>query len=71
MDKKETAEKVLGLIKDYKNQPNKELLFVMDFLKEDFEQTKTTLIKLTEHLDKVEKTYNLVLEEYKNRTQTK
>jgi len=71
MNKKETAEKVLNLIKDYKNQPNKELTFVMDFLKEDFDSTKKTLIKLTEHLDKVENTYNLILEEYQNRTKQK
>jgi hypothetical protein len=71
MDKIKTAEKVITLIKDYKNQPNKELTFILDFLKDDFESTKNTVIKLTEHLDKVENTYNLILEEYQNRTKQK
>ena len=39
----------------------------MDFMKEDFEQTKETLIKLTHHLDKVELTYNTILKEYESR----
>ena len=50
MGKKEDAEKVLNIVKDYKSQSNKDLVFAMDFMKEDFEQTKETLIKLTHHL---------------------
>jgi exonuclease VII small subunit len=67
MDKKETAEKVLKIVKDYKSQSNKDLKFAMDFITEDFEQTKETLMKLTTHLDKLELTYNTLLKEYENR----
>lgn len=68
MDKKETAEKVLKIVKDYKTHSNKELMFALDFIKDDFDQTKDTLIKLTTHLDKLELTYNTLLKEYENRT---
>jgi len=67
MGKKQDAEKVLNIVKDYKSQSNKDLVFAMDFMKEDFEQTKETLIKLTHHLDKVELTYNTILKEYESR----
>ena len=39
----------------------------MDFLKNDFDKTKENILMLTNHLDKVELTYNTLLEEYKNR----
>lgn len=67
MDKKETAEKVLNIVKDFKSQSNKDLKFALDFITEDFENTKQTLIRLTTHLDKLELTYNTLLKEYENR----
>jgi hypothetical protein len=67
MGKKDDAEKVLKIVKDYKSQSNKDLIFAMDFMKEDYEKTKDTLIKLTHHLDKLELTYNTILKEYENR----
>jgi hypothetical protein len=67
MDKKESVEKVLKIVKDYKSHSNKDLTFVLDFISEDFENTKETLIKLTTHLDKLELTYNTILKEYENR----
>jgi len=67
MTKKETAEKVLKIVKDYKSQSNKDLVFAMDFIREDFDKTKETLIKLTHHLDKLELTYDTILKEYENR----
>ena len=39
----------------------------MDFIQEDFKVTKENLIKLTNHLDKLENTYNLLLKEYNER----
>jgi prefoldin subunit 5 len=69
MGKKQDAEKVLKIVKDYKSQTNKDLIFALDFMKEDFEETKKTLIKLTHHLDKLELTYETILKEYQNRTQ--
>lgn len=68
MNKKEQAEKVLKIVKDYKSSPNKDLTFAMDFIQEDFNYTKESLLKLSEHLDKLEVTYNTVLKEYKSRT---
>jgi hypothetical protein len=67
MTKKEQAEKTLRIVKDYKSHSNKDLQFAMDFIQEDFNFTKEQIIKLTEHLDKLELTYNTVLKEYKNR----
>jgi prefoldin subunit 5 len=70
MTKKEKAQKVLDIVKDYKSKGNKDLVFAMDFIKEDFDKTKETLIKLTHHLDKLENTYNSILKEYENRTKS-
>ncbi len=68
MTKKEQAEKTLRIVKDFKSHSNKDLQFAMDFIQEDFNFTKEQLIKLTEHLDKLELTYNTILKEYKTRT---
>jgi hypothetical protein len=67
MSKKESAIKVLRIIKEYKNYPNKDLIFAMDFIQDDFNLTKETIVKLTEHLDKLEMTYNTLIKEYENR----
>lgn len=67
MNKKEKAEKVIKILKDYKSQPNKDLTMAMDFIQEDFEKTKETLVRLTHHLDKLENSYNLLLKEYEIR----
>ena len=70
MENKQQAEKVVQIIKEYKSRPNKDLTIAMDFLKEDFDKTKESLLKLTNHLDKVENSYNLLLKEYQSRNQT-
>lgn len=67
MDNKQKAEKVLEIVKDYKSRSNKDLTFVMDFIQEDFNLTKESLVKLTTHLDKLELTYNTILKEYESR----
>ena len=67
MENKEKAEKALKIIRDFKSSSNKDLTFVMDFIQEDFELTKETLLKLSEHLDKLELTYNIILKEYESR----
>ena len=66
--KKKDTEKALEIIKDYKSKSNKELKFVLDLINEDFELTKNSLLKLSEHLDKLEATYNVILKEYQVRT---
>ena len=68
MTKTETAQKVISIAKDIKSHSNKDLVFAMDFIQDDFEKTKETLITLTHHLDKLENTYNLLLKEYESRT---
>jgi hypothetical protein len=40
----------------------------MDFLSNEHEELKNTILKLTHHLDEVEFSYNKILEEFKNRT---
>jgi NADH:ubiquinone oxidoreductase subunit E len=68
MTKKETSEKALNIIKEYKTKSNKDLIFVMDIIQKDFNVTKETLLKLTHHIDKLESTYDLILKEFKSRT---
>lgn len=68
MDNIEKSKKIVKIINEYKESSNKELESVMDFIQEDFDKTKKNIIKLTEHLDKIESTYNLILKEYKKRT---
>lgn len=73
MEKKELnvekieSTKVVEIIKDHKTRSNKDLLIALEFIKKDFELTKENLIKLTEHLDKLELTYNTLLKEYESR----
>lgn len=70
MIKKEKSEKILKIIKEYKTSSNKDLMLAMDSIQEDFEYTKNLIIKTTEHLDKLELTYNTILKEYQIRTKT-
>jgi len=68
MIKKETTEKALEIIKDYKSKSNKDLIFVMDIIQNDFTVTKESLLKLTHHLDRLELTYETILKEFESRT---
>jgi len=63
-----SSEKVLEILSEYKKTPNKDLISVLDFLYEDFEKTKDLIIKLTNHLDITENSYNKILEEINKRT---
>jgi SMC interacting uncharacterized protein involved in chromosome segregation len=49
------------------DKPNKQILNEMTLLKEEFEKTKSLVIKLTHHLDNVESAYNKLNEEIKKR----
>ena len=62
------SNKVVEIIKDYKSRSNKDLTLAMDFIQKDFELTKESIIKLTNHLDKLESSYNTILKEYQSRT---
>lgn len=63
----EEIEKTKDIISNYKNKSNSDLTFAMDILQKDFDFTKETLLKMSEHLDKLEKSYNLILTEYQFR----
>ena len=59
--------KIKNVLLDYKNKSNKELTEVLDFLNDDFEKTKEYIVKMTYHLDGVERAYHKLLEEYQKR----
>lgn len=62
-----TSDEVLKIISERRERPNKDLELAMNFVKADFDHTKEQLIKMTDHLDKLEITYNSLLKEYKKR----
>jgi hypothetical protein len=61
------SSKVLDIVANYKDKSNKDLEIALDFINIEFEKTKDTLLKFTDHLDKLELTYNTLLKEYKSR----
>ena len=62
-----TIEEVTEIISDIKNRGNSDLEKVMDFLNDDFEETKEMILNLTKHLDKIEELYNKILKEHESR----
>lgn len=64
MDSRERLNDVLNNLKE---SGNKDLVFCLDYLNEEFETTKHNIIKLTEYLDKVELLYNKILKELEGR----
>ena len=62
-----TVEKFQSIISDLEASSNKEVSSALDFLKNDFEETKSMIIDLTNHLDNIEALYNQVLLEYNKR----
>jgi hypothetical protein len=65
------SEEVIEVLKNYKNKSNKDLTSALQFLYEDFNNTKDLLIKLSKHLDITEDSYNKLLEEYEKRKDVK
>jgi hypothetical protein len=61
-------EEMNEIVSDMKNRSNFDLTKVMDFLSEDFEETKNLIIELTVHLDNIETLYDKVLKEHTSRT---
>jgi hypothetical protein len=66
-EKRIKSNEILQIIKEHKERSNKDLKLAMDFIQEDFNMTKESLIKLTHHLDKLENTYNILHKEYTTR----
>ena len=60
-------ENLIDIIKNYKDKSNKDLTFAMEKLSDEFEATKKLLFNLSTHLDKLEKNYMNLLNEYKKR----
>ena len=54
-------------LKNYEERPNKELTERLFKLKNEFDKTKSLIVKLSYHLDEVEKYYNEINEEMKKR----
>jgi hypothetical protein len=58
---------LINIIENCESKPNADLTAVLELLGNEFEETKSLLLKLSEHLDKVEESYNKVNEELKKR----
>ena len=69
-EKRIKANEILQIIKEHKDRSNRDLKLAMDFIQEDFNMTKESLIKLTHHLDKLENTYNIIHKEYTSRSKS-
>lgn len=65
MDSRELVNNVMNNLNE---STNKEILHSLEYLSNDFEETKKTIINLTKHLDNVELVYNKILKEYQKRT---
>ena len=64
---KVTANEISEIFREHKTRSNKDLVVALEFVKKDFELTKESVLKMTEHLDKLEVAYNTILKEYKSR----
>ena len=67
INKEFTLEQLQSIIKDIDASSNKDLSEAMDFLTNDFNETKSMIIDLKNHLDSIEGLYNKILSEYENR----
>ena len=64
------SNQVLEIIRDHKNKSNNDLALALEFIKKEFDLTKENLLKLTNHIDKLELTYTILLKEYEERNGT-
>ena len=63
-----SIEQVNEIIQNIDSKSNSDLTKVMDFLMDDFDETKDMIIDLTKHLDNIERRYDLIHKEFKRRT---
>ena len=57
-----------NIVKNVKDQPNKQLIAGRDLLLSEFNHTKDLIIDLTKHLDAVESSYEVINKEMGKRT---
>jgi len=57
----------MEFFKEYKDKPTKEILDVMKVLKDEFDKTKNIIVDLTNHLESVERKFNLLDKEVDKR----
>lgn len=63
-------EKINNIVNNLNDSSNSEIVYALDYLNVDFEQTKDAIVRMTKHLDTVELVYNKLLKELENRTKT-
>ena len=63
-------EKINNIVNNLNDSSNSDIIYVLDFLNIDFEQTKDAIVRMTKHLDTVEVVYDKLLKELENRTKT-
>ena len=57
----------MEFFKEYKDKPTKEILEIMKILKEEFDKTKGIIVDLTNHLESIERKFNLLDKEIDKR----
>lgn len=65
--KKEILEEIAKNQRELQNLPNAKLVEMLDFLSQEFDDTKDHLIKMTYYLDNIELMYNNILKEHESR----
>lgn len=53
-------EKIIEVVKNVTDKPNKDLIECRDALLREFEETKELIVSLTRHLEGVEEYYNII-----------
>jgi hypothetical protein len=53
-------EKLINVVEDVENKPNKDLFDAQNILIEEFDKTKQLILDLTKHLESVETLYDKV-----------
>ena len=63
-------DKINNIVNNLSDSSNSEIIYALDYLNVDFEQTKDAIVRMTKHLDTVEVVYDKLLKELENRTKT-
>jgi hypothetical protein len=63
-------DKINNIVNNLNDSSNSEIIYALDYLNVDFEQTKDAIVRMTKHLDTVEVVYDKLLKELENRTKT-